>query len=110
MHTLELLPSLDTRKVIRHTVVKGYNMLSPEKYANLDLIAEPDFIEVKAYMFVGYSRQRLSIENMPSHMEIKTFAAEIAEHTGYMYGGESSASRVVMLSNKRKPQKLNDLS
>ncbi len=95
--TLELLPSLDTRKVIRHTLVKGWNMDYVKEYAKLDLLAEPDFIEPKAYVFVGYSRERLSIENMPRHEEIVTFANSLAEETGYRYEDEREDSRVVLL-------------
>ena len=95
--TLELLPSLDTRKVIRHTLVKGWSMNYVEEYAKLDLMAEPHFIEPKAYVFVGYSRERLSIENMPSHDEIKEFASKLSELTGYRYEDEREDSRVVLL-------------
>ncbi|OYT44249.1 4-demethylwyosine synthase TYW1, partial [Candidatus Bathyarchaeota archaeon ex4484_40] len=47
--TLELLPSLETRKVIRLTVIKGWNTRNYEGYAKLIRKAEPSFIEVKAY-------------------------------------------------------------
>jgi len=98
MRTLELLPSLDTRKVIRHTLVKGWNMEGYEEaYAKLDMLAEPHFIEPKAYVFVGYSRERLTIENMPSHKEIREFSEKLAELTGYRYEDERTDSRVVLL-------------
>ncbi len=95
--TLELLPSLNTRKVIRHTLVRGWNMGYEEEYAKLDLLAEPNFIEPKAYVFVGYSRERLTIENMPRHEEIREFAKKMAEITGYRYEDEREDSRVVLL-------------
>ena len=96
--TLELLPSLETRKVIRHTLVKDWNMNGyEEKYAKLDMLAEPHFIEPKAYVFVGYSRERLNIENMPSHTEIQEFARKLADLTGYKYEDERQDSRVVLL-------------
>ncbi|AGB04453.1 wyosine biosynthesis protein TYW1 [Aciduliprofundum sp. MAR08-339] len=98
--TLELLPSLNTRKVIRHTLVRGWNIGYEEEYAKLDLLAEPDFIEPKAYVFVGYSRERLTIENMPRHEEIREFAKKMAEITGYRYEDEREDSRVVLLMNE----------
>jgi tRNA wybutosine-synthesizing protein 1 len=104
--TLELLPSLDTRKVIRHTLVKGWNMEYVDEYAKLDMVAEPDFIEPKAYVFVGYSRERLTIENMPSHEEIRQFSREMAELTGYHYIDEKEDSRVVLLSKNKNPPKI----
>ena len=77
METVDLLPSLDTRIVGRHTLVKGYNLGYEEEYAALDLRGEVDFIEPKGYVFVGYSRERLSMDNMPSFDDIRAFAARI---------------------------------
>jgi tRNA wybutosine-synthesizing protein 1 len=100
--SLALFPSLDTRKVIRLTLVKGVNMIEPKKYADLIKIAKPDFIEAKGYMFVGGSRQRLAIENMPTHEEIKEFAMELNKHLDYELAGEKGDSRVVLLSSGKK--------
>jgi len=100
--SLELFPSLDTRKVIRLTLVKGVNMIEPKKYAELIKIAKPDFIEAKGYMFVGGSRQRLAIENMPTHEEIKKFAEELNRDIDYELVGEKKDSRVVLLSSGEK--------
>ena len=106
--TLEILPSLDTRIVIRHTLVKGWNMKGyEEEYAKLDSMAEPDFIEPKAYVFVGYSRERLSIVNMPSMDEIREFSRKLVELTGYYYRDEKEDSRVVLLTKTEKPTKIN---
>ena len=86
-----------TRTTIRLTLAKDKNMLLPEQYAELIKIAEPKFIECKAYMHVGYSKNRMSIKNMPAHSEIRSFSEEIARHTGYKYIDEQKASRVVLL-------------
>ena len=60
--TLEIFPKLKTRKVIRMTLVKGpnNNMLDEyvQDYASLIGKADPDFIEVKGFMSVGFSRKR----------------------------------------------------
>jgi tRNA wybutosine-synthesizing protein 1 len=98
METLDLLPSLSTRKVVRHTLVQGHNMGHAELYAKLDARADPDFIEPKAYVFVGDSRRRMTLENMPSHDAIAEFAARLAALTGYEVRGEQRASRVVLLA------------
>ena len=100
METIALFPSLDTRKAVRITVVKGMNMLSPEGYAKMLNEAEPDYIEVKAYMFVGGSRMRLTLDNMPSFAEIQGFATDISEATGYRIKDYKRDSRVVLLSRK----------
>ena len=50
--TLELLPSLDTRTVIRHTLVENWNMDKKhvKEYADLIKKAEPLFVEPKGYV------------------------------------------------------------
>lgn len=95
--TLELLPSLKTRKVIRLTMVKDLNMKEPEKYARLIEKAEPTFVEVKSFMSVGFSRQRLPYSSMPSHDEIKEFAENISNNSSYKIANEKKDSRVVLL-------------
>lgn len=97
VRTLEMMPSLDTRTVIRHTLVKGLNMHSPGKYAELDRIADPDLIEPKGYVFVGSSRQRLSMDCMPSFEEIRDFSKEIGSASGMEILKEKEDSRVVLL-------------
>lgn len=95
--TLELLPEIKTRKVIRLTLIRDINMSDPEKYAELIKKAEPDFIEVKAWMAVGSSRLRLKYEQMPSHEEIRNFAEKISDLLGYKVRDEQAISRVVLL-------------
>ena len=102
--TLELIPSLDTRTVIRHTLVQGWNMGEKyiEEYSKLDEKASPLFIEPKGYVFVGYSRKRMTISNMPSHDSVYNFSRALAESVGYDLEMEKPDSRVVLLSKKPK--------
>ncbi|MEW6070137.1 MAG: 4-demethylwyosine synthase TYW1, partial [Candidatus Thermoplasmatota archaeon] len=104
--SLSVLKSLNTRTVIRHTLVEGWNLGYEEQYAKLDTIAEPQFIECKAYMFVGSSRQRMSLANMPSHARIKEFAVKLAKLTNYDVIGEKSDSRVVLLGKQGASPKI----
>jgi tRNA wybutosine-synthesizing protein 1 len=67
-------------------------------YAHLLRVANPDYIEVKAYMHVGFSRKRLSRDAMPEHSEVLSFASEISDIIGYRVADESRISRVVLLS------------
>jgi tRNA wybutosine-synthesizing protein 1 len=97
--SLELMPSFGCRKVIRLTLVKGLNLKDLENYVGLIKKAKPDFVECKAFMFVGYARARLSMKNMPSHDEIAGFARELASRTGYQVIDESELSRVVLLKS-----------
>ncbi len=98
--TLELLPSLGTRTVLRITAVKGLNMTDPEGYAALIKKAGPVFVEVKGYSWVGASRARLKEANMPSHGDVKAFAAEIAGFAGLEMIDEKAESAVVLLAEK----------
>ena len=102
--TLELLPSLDTRTVIRHTLVKGWNMDEKyvREYARLDEKANPMFIEPKGYVFVGYSRKRMNLSNMPSHHSVYSFGQNLAENIGYELTMEKPDSRVVLLAKNSK--------
>ena len=103
--TLEFLPSLNTRIVIRHTLVKGWNMNEKyvKNYAKLDRKADSSFIETKGFVFVGYSRKRMNISNMPSHKHVKDFSNKLNKELGYNLLMEKSDSRVVLLSNELKP-------
>ena len=98
--TIGIFPSLETRKVIRITAIKGLNMLSEEGYARLVQRAEPDFVEVKAYMFIGGSRKRLSLENMPSFAEVREFSENLSSYLGYSIKDFKEDSRVVLLSGR----------
>lgn len=95
--TLELMPSLSTRTVIRHTLVEGWNLCNEEEYATLDEKAEPLFIEPKGFVFVGGARQRMTLDNMPTHERIKEFSEKLGHHLGYDLLMERSDSRVILL-------------
>ncbi len=88
------------RSVIRLTLAKDVNMIKPEKYAELIKRTRPLFVEAKAYMWIGHSRQRLKIENMPRHNEIKDFAKQLSKYSGYKIIDEKKESRVVLLAKK----------
>ena len=98
--TISILPSLDTRTVIRITAIRNTNMKNPEDYARIISMAEPTFVEIKAFMLLGGARDRLSIDNMPSHEEIENFAKEIANELSYRIKDRKEDSRVVLLSRK----------
>ncbi|MGC8608317.1 MAG: 4-demethylwyosine synthase TYW1 [Thermoplasmata archaeon] len=96
--TLEILPSLDTRTVIRHTLVKNVNMPYLDEYSLLDRKADPDFIESKGYVHVGSSISRLSEENMPSHEDILEFSRSLGKLLGYEFTADRVESRVALIS------------
>ena len=106
METLKLLPSLDTRTVIRHTLVKGWNQGFEREYAALDRLAGPMFVESKGYMFIGASRLRMSLANMPFHEEIRDFSRRLGEELGYTPMSEQEASRVTLLARNEGDTKI----
>lgn len=97
-HSLDLLSSFNCRTVIRMTCVSGYNMTHPEEYAKIIESSDPDFVEIKAYMYVGSSRDRLKFEDMPRSRDLRSFAQEIASLCGREIVNESSESRVLLLA------------
>ena len=96
--TLELLPSLNTRRVLRLTMIKGYNMSNHEKYADIVNKAQPDFVEVKAYEWVGESQKRLPKNAMPYMRDIEEFAVNLSSLTGYTIKGRYKPSGAVLLA------------
>jgi tRNA wybutosine-synthesizing protein 1 len=108
LQSLSLLKSLQCPVVLRITSIKGLNMEKPEAFAKIINEYEPLYVEIKAYMHLGYSIYRLSKENTPSHEDVKALASSIAGMTGYNMIGESKDSRVVLLSQKlSSPQRFN---
>ena len=95
--SLAILRDLRTRRVVRHTLVKGWNLGWVDQYAELDLLARPDFIEPKGYVYMGRSRQRLGRDHVPTHEEIGAFAGRLAARTGYRVLDESPESKVYLL-------------
>ena len=102
--SLEIFGRMKTRRVLRLTMIKGMNMDSPyvRQYADLIRRANPHFVEVKAYMWIGFSRKRLKEENMPLHEDIRNFAKDIEKSTDFRIVDEKEDSRVVLLQNKKE--------
>lgn len=100
--SLAMLKDSKTRTAVRITLTRGLNMINPGGFADLIAIAEPDFVELKAYMHLGFSRKRLALENMPSHEEVRDFSGKAAEALGYCIADESKNSRVVLLTKDGK--------
>jgi tRNA wybutosine-synthesizing protein 1 len=102
----ELLQSLTCRRVNRLTMVAGHNMQDPRAFSKMILKGEPDFVEIKGYMFLGSSRRRLNRSNAPSHQEIRAFSEKLAALTGYYRVDEQVESRVVLLSRSKHIKRL----
>ncbi len=98
--SLDAMRTMSCKRVLRLTMVRGWNMHSPGKYAKLIERASPDFVELKAYMHVGESMKRLPREAMPLHRDVRGFAELVSAESGYPIKDEQAASRVVLLAAK----------
>ena len=102
LKSLKVMREFDkSRKIIRLIMIREYTMHSPEKYAELIKIADPDFVECKGYMHVGESQKRLRKEHMPTLDEIREFAKKLGSYLGYEYLAEDYPSRVSLLANQQ---------
>ncbi len=113
--TLELLPSLKgkTRTVFRINLVRDLNMIEPENYAKLIKKSNPMFIEIKGFISVGFARQRLGYDRMPTHKEIVEFAKKIIYELNNIgvkikILDEQEVSRVCVLGKDKRELKIKE--
>ena len=100
--SLEYFANRKERKCIRLSMIKGENMCNVRDYADLIKKGDPDFIELKGYMFIGASRQKLSLENMPFHEDVVDFSKKLLEFLkGYEIVSEHILSRAVLIAKKK---------
>ncbi len=103
LRSLDVASKMGTRRIMRMTMIKGMNTdesLIPE-YAKLIERLNPHFIEVKAYMWIGYSRRRLKEENMPFHGEIREYARKLGKAIPFEILDEQEESRIVLLGSRK---------
>lgn len=101
LKSLDVLATRKYRTCIRLTCVKNWNMTDIKGYAQLIQRGNPDFIEIKGYMFVGESQKWLKYENMPTMDEVRDFSKEVEkELPDYEFVDEHNASRVCLLMRK----------
>lgn len=110
--TLRIFPKLKTRRVVRMTLVKDLNDKNEfiKEFSNLIKKANPDFIEVKSYMAIGFSRDRknMGYERMLSFDEIKEYSKKLSKElgNGYKILNFHKLSRVVLIGKSRKMMKI----
>ena len=103
--TLDMLKDLDTRTVLRITLIRNYNDQKEmiPAFAEMFRKASPHFIEIKSYMHIGRSTNRLEHENMLEMSEVKKFSEEIAKQSKiFSIMDESLVSRISILQNKER--------
>ena len=103
--TLDMLKDLDTRTVLRITLIRNYNDQKEmiPAFAEMFRKASPHFIEIKSYMHIGRSTNRLEHENMLEMSEVKKFSEEIAKQSKiFSVMDESLVSRISILQNNER--------
>lgn len=103
--SLGIISKLDTRSVLRMTLIRGYNCndeMIPE-YSKMIRDSGIHFIEVKSYMHIGRSTNRLERSDMLEMSEVRHFANELARQSEvYSIMDESDISRIVVLQNQNR--------
>lgn len=103
--TLSMLKHLDTRTVIRITLIRNYNTGNSmaDAFAKMLDEANPHFVEIKSYMHIGRSTNRLERDNMLDIDEVRSFAVRFAGASGiFDIMDESEVSRIVILQNSQR--------
>jgi tRNA wybutosine-synthesizing protein 1 len=103
--TLDMLKHLDTRTVLRITLIKDYNDQKEmiPAFAEMFRKASPHFIEIKSYMHIGRSTNRLEHSNMLEMQEIQNFSNKITKHSKiFSIMDESIVSRISVLQNNER--------
>ncbi|ABX13425.1 4-demethylwyosine synthase TYW1 [Nitrosopumilus maritimus] len=103
--TLGMLKHLNTRTVLRITLIRNYNdqkSMIPA-FAKMFKEASPHFIEIKSYMHIGRSTNRLEHSNMLEMEEVKRFSEQIAKQSQiFSVMDESFVSRISILQNNER--------
>jgi len=103
--TLDMLKNLDTRTVLRITLIRDYNDQKEmiPVFADMFRKASPHFIEIKSYMHIGRSTNRLEHDNMLEMHEVKKFSEQIAKQSKiFSVMDESLVSRISILQNNER--------
>lgn len=103
--SLELLQNLDTRTVLRMTMIRNHNDSESMIPVFADMVkrANVHFIEIKSYMHIGRSTNRLDYSDMLEFDEISHFANQLAQKSQiYSVSNESTISRIVLLQNQQR--------
>ena len=100
-----MLSTLDTRTVLRITLIRGYNNSEEMVPAFASLLRQSNahFVEIKSYMHIGRSTNRLEYSDMLEMDEVRSFADKLVqENSTFTVMDESEISRIVILQNKKR--------
>lgn len=97
-----LISIKNTRTVLRITLIRGYNQGEgvAEEFAKIIPQGNPHFIEIKSYMHIGMSNQRLEQDHMLEMHEVRDFSNKLCKKIpSFKIMDESEISRIVVLQN-----------
>ena len=103
--SLVLVSEIDTRTVLRVTLIRNFNdsVTDVDEFANLIKKANPHFIELKSYMHIGMSTQRLEDSDMLEMDEIRNYSQVLLKSLdSFSIMDESEISRIVVLQNRNR--------
>lgn len=103
--SLDILSRINTRTVLRITLIRNYNDMHEniKEFSDILRKGDPHFIEVKSYMHIGMSTQRLERESMLTMPEIKSYCNSLINQLcGYHIMDESEISRIIVLQNESR--------
>jgi tRNA wybutosine-synthesizing protein 1 len=103
--TLRILSEIDTRTVLRITLIRNYNndLNTIPEFADVINQGNPHFIEIKSYMHIGMSTNRLEQNNMLEIGEVREFTNTLQKFLpSYNVMDESEISRIVVLQNNKR--------
>jgi tRNA wybutosine-synthesizing protein 1 len=107
--SLEIMSKIKdkTRTVFRMNLILDMNMTEEKRYAEMIKKANPMFVEVKAFMCVGFANKRIPYNKMPYHEDIVDFSKKILKFLPeYKILDEKKESRVLLLGTNKKDMKI----
>lgn len=113
--TLELLPDIRCRTVFRMNLIRDLNMDKKyiKEYAEMIKKSQPMFVELKGFMSVGFARERLGYDRMPTHDEMREFSKKLVKELNkigedYKILDEKIESRVLVLGKDKEELKIKE--
>ena len=112
METLKIVSEIREKKtVFRINLVKDLNMDEKfiSEFAEMIKLANPSFVEIKGFMSVGFARERLGYEKMPTHREMLLWIGKLEKElkeTGYKLLDEHERSRAYVLGKNKNNLKI----
>lgn len=103
--SLRFLATVNTRTVLRMTLIRRYNDAAGfvGEFAEMMAQGNPHFIELKSYMHIGMSNQRLEQDHMLEMHEVRDFATRLCKSMpSFKVMDESEISRIVVLQNQAR--------